>query len=619
MQIVAPPTRYSPSRSLWSLMALILLLLFAGWLRTRHIVAFYEWPDEIWSLWHVQGTFAEAMSRVPYDWPPLFSVMTWLWTQVAGKTLEASRYLMILMGLLMVASMYRASGVFFELAAPQAAGKRGAQWVALLASATFGYLVFSNVEVRAYGLVLLLGVLALWMTLRWLRQPHRWRRRVLVALTLALMLYSTFTSVLFIAFLSLMVLAVRPRLLLRWVEVGVLTVIMALPAVIQFVDNAARRLDVMEQPPKDFITEMLRIFGAYGGTLAQAVLIGIALLLVLLGVMRRRLSRRWGLLLVLWVIIPAGIYLALPNREYLNVRYVWWVSLGLVLLVATAALFLPRLMQWCALALLAGMAFLPVDWLQFRVGATEAAPMRMVLSWFAQHIRPGDVLIKDPYCVCGVAIAWDYFLPQFFPQGELPWVDEPGDHARVWYLATTGWQQDEALKARIMTGRKESIFVGPWNFLLRLYEGPPLWQGIALGDTIAFNGYEITDNRATFREDDTLEVKLWWSALHTPPMDYSISLSLMDEFGNLVTQSDGPAQAPDTPRQTSAWQPGTYYEDYRSLHLPIGLLGRDYKLLVTVYDWQTGIRLPPAKNDSFPLAGPDAEYLLLRTISVVSY
>lgn len=103
-----------------------------------------------------------------------------------------------------------------------------------------------------------------------------------------------------------------------------------------------------------------------------------------------------------------------------------------------------------------------------------------------------------------------------------------------------------------------------------------------------------------------------------PPMDYSISLSLLDEFGNLVAQSDGPAQAPDTPEQMSAWQPGAYYEDYRTLTLPEQLASRDYQLVVAVYDWQTGERLTPAANPSFKVEAT-AKYLLLKTISVVSY
>lgn len=151
------PTR-STSRSMSSLVFLLggatLLLLFAGWLRMQHIVSLYEWPDEIWSLWHVQGSFSQAMSRVPYDWPPLFSIVSWVWTQIVGPTLEASRILMIQFAMLSLAFTYRATVLFYERIAPEAAGRRGAAWVALVASVSMSYLIFESVEVRAYGMVL---------------------------------------------------------------------------------------------------------------------------------------------------------------------------------------------------------------------------------------------------------------------------------------------------------------------------------------------------------------------------------------------------------------------------------------------------------------------------------
>ena len=401
--------------------------------------------------------------------------------------------------------------------------------------------------------------------------------------------------------------------------VSLLTLGLTLPTVPQFLNSALGRLNVMPQPPAPFPEAMAQIFSLFGSTTAYEGVVGVALLLVLFYVLRRRLNWRYGLLLLAWVSVPAMMYVLKPNREFLSLRYMWWVALGIAVLIGAAAIYLPQKMQWVVIVLLLGLTTLPVDWLQFRPVQTEAAPMRMVLSWFAEHIRPGDVVIKDPYCICGVPIAWDYFLPQFFPQGYLPWVTEPGTHSRVWYLATTGWQQDEKLKASILDGRKESIFVGPWNFLLRLYEGPPLWHGIGFGDQIALNGFEIPENRTTFRENDTVQVKLWWSVLRKPDMDYSISLAVFDEYGKLVTQNDGPAQAEGTPEQMTAWKPGAYYEDYRTLTLPIGTPGINYTLVVTVYDWQSGKRLPPAANSIFPFSGINPDYLLLQKFSVVSY
>ncbi len=585
----------------------------------QHIVTFYEWPDEIWSLWHVQGTFSEALSRVPYDWPPLFSIVAWVWMQIAGPSLEASRVLMIQFALLTLVFMYRAALVFYAQIAPDAKGRRDAAWVALAATASMAYLIFASVEVRAYGVVLMFGSLALWLTLRWLKQPANGWRTVLLALTLALMFYSTFTTVLYIGFLCFVVVVIRPRLIPRLIVVGVLAMIIALPAVIQFMGNATSRLNVMAQPPDPFLQEMFEVFRSFGGTSAYVAIMGVALIIVAICVLRRRLNWRYGLILLAWVSVPAAVYVLKDNREFLNVRYMWWVVIGIVMLIGAATVYFPRIAQWGVILLLLGLTYAPVDWLSFRVGSTEAAPMRMVLSWFAEHIRPGDVIIKDPNCACGVPIAWDYFVPQFFPQGRLPWATEPGNHSRVWYLATTGWKQDEKLKADIMKGRKESIFVGPWNFLLRLYEGPPLWQGVSFGDQIGLNGFEVLDNRETFRENDSIQVKLWWSALKKPSMDYSISLAVLDKDGNLLTQIDGAAQADGTPQQMSAWEPGQYYEDYRTIKLPIGTPSQDYKLVVTVYDWQTGQRLIPAANTTFPLAGANNDYLLLENLSVVSY
>jgi len=102
-------------------------------------------------------------------------------------------------------------------------------------------------------------------------------------------------------------------------------------------------------------------------------------------------------------------------------------------------------------------------------------------------------------------------------------------------------------------------------------------------------------------------------------MDYSISLAIFDEYGKLIAQSDGPAHGDGTPEQMSQWQPGKYYEDNRTITIPVGAPGRDYTLVVAVYDWQTGKRLAPAANSIFPFSGINAQYLLLEKFSVVSY
>jgi hypothetical protein len=257
-----------------------------------------------------------------------------------------------------------------------------------------------------------------------------------------------------------------------------------------------------------------------------------------------------------------------------------------------------------------------VDWTSYRLAVTTSPPFRSVFGWLAERMRPGDVLVIDPNCACGEPVGWHYFVSQFFPTGYLPIVDHPGEAARVWYLSTDGWPRDEQLLDEVLDGRKPSIFVGPWNFLLRLYEGPPSWEGTPFGDSIRLNGVEIAEGDHLLARGDSLAVKLWWSTEQALAVDYSISVALLDSRGNLVAQADGPASAPDTPEQTSAWQPGVYYEDDRTLTLPDDVRGGGYRLVAAVYQWWDNARLTPEPNALFPTSTDDG-YLVVDTVRVM--
>jgi hypothetical protein len=295
----------------------------------------------------------------------------------------------------------------------------------------------------------------------------------------------------------------------------------------------------------------------------------------------------------------------------------WWVALGLALAVGSAAAHMPRPGRLIAAAALLLVPFLPVDYTAYGETGGYSPPFRAAFGWLRERLRPGDVLVIDPQCQCGWPQGWAYFVPQYFPSGYLPIVETPGDAARVWYLATEGWPQDEALRADVERGRAPGEFFGPWNFLLRLYEGPPSWEGVPFGSTIRFHGAEIVGNHTVVRENDTLDVRLWWSAAAAPGVDYSFSVAVLDRQGQIVTQADGPAQHPDTPEQTSLWVPGVYYQDSRTLHLPPDLHdGSGYRLVVTVYQWWDGVRLQPEPNDQWP-AGDG--YLELQRLTVVSW
>jgi hypothetical protein len=289
-----------------------------------------------------------------------------------------------------------------------------------------------------------------------------------------------------------------------------------------------------------------------------------------------------------------------------------------MLVMAGAMLAWPRRLQWVGLIGAVGIGFIPVDFTTYRVGLTESPPVRQMMEWLQPRLRPGDVLIRDPKCACGDSVAWDYFMALYFPTGDLPIVTSPQGQQRVWYLATTGWPQDEDLRRSIERGRLAREFVGPWNFLLRLYEGPPALGAAVFGEALLFNGMEVIGNREVYREDDTLRVQLWWSALAPIDRDYTVSLSVLDRDGRLVAQDDQQPTSGETPPTMTDWRVGRQYLDERTLRLPAGLEEGQYQLLLTVYWWETVERLPIEGSPNL-IYDAEGRYVVLRRFEVMAY
>ena len=604
-----------PRNRLWLLTC---LLMFAAALRIGHIVDFLEWLDEIWAVWHAQDTFADVLARTTTDWPPTFGVLTWGWMQIAGRHLEVFRWVSVLYSMLGLAFTYRAALAFCRFNSKGVMPSFYAAFLSATVYATMGFMLFSGVDARPYAPLLALGPLALWMIIRWLRCPT-WQRAAYTALAMTAMLYIGFTALPFIVYLTLFVLVLKPQLFPRWMGVGGVVLLLVLPLATQFLANSANRLNAMPQPVPPFPEAMIKIYAEFGGTAWFLIPLAIAGMLLITQAVRFPAQRHKVLLLFAWILVPAAAYFGLNNNEFMKPRYVWWVAIGLTVLIGYAAVRLPRPAQWGAIALFALLPLIPLDFNMYRLAVTSSPPYRSVFSWLAQRLRPGDVLVIDPHCQCGDRpYGWDYFVSLYFPSGHLPIVDHPGAASRVWYLSTEGWERDEELLAAVQAGRKPSDFVGPWNFLLRLYEGPPSWEGVSFGGKLRLHGVEILETGNILADNEAFQVKLWWSADEPLDRDYSISLAVFDSQGSLIAQADGPPRAPDTPDQTSVWQPEVYYEDFRTIQLRRGLKEGTYYLVVTVYQWWDNVRLLPEDNTLWRRTGQAGSYLELEQITILN-
>ncbi|GAB4475402.1 MAG: hypothetical protein Kow00124_16350 [Anaerolineae bacterium] len=94
----------------------------------------------------------------------------------------------------------------------------------------------------------------------------------------------------------------------------------------------------------------------------------------------------------------------------------------------------------------------------------------------------------------------------------------------------------------------------------------------------------------------SLLVALAWLPEDTPAVDYSVFLHLVDAQGTIAAQLDGPPAEGRHP--TTTWARGERVIDLRRIILPPDLPAGEYQLIVGVYNWQTGERVPLADGST---------------------
>lgn len=172
------------------------------------------------------------------------------------------------------------------------------------------------------------------------------------------------------------------------------------------------------------------------------------------------------------------------------------------------------------------------------------------------------------------------------------------------YEGETGWQDGKRLavtqvepalplsegKTLVRLGGYARGKHGQWQALPLVAAPPATPFAVQFGDSIALNG--VTAAKTEVKAGDLVPFTLYWQALQTPALDYSVFAHILDANGNKVAQLDWQPHDAIGRLPATAWLVGQPVVDTQTLTLPTTLAPGEYHLIVGLYNWQNGQRLP---------------------------
>ena len=186
------------------------------------------WFDEMYTLGIASAGSLSEMWRGVVDiesTPPLFYLLTWIWTNLVGSDSEAA-----LRTVSAVAGVLTVPAAFFALR--RLCGNSIAAATAWLC-ATSPMLVFYSLDARSYSLFVLMSLLSIWSLGLLLEESTR-KRWVLLAVANAAMLWTHYFAVYLILAELLVINWLRPMLRRKLIAWSGLTALLVLPLVPMF-------------------------------------------------------------------------------------------------------------------------------------------------------------------------------------------------------------------------------------------------------------------------------------------------------------------------------------------------------------------------------------------------
>jgi hypothetical protein len=180
-------------------------------------------------------------------------------------------------------------------------------------------------------------------------------------------------------------------------------------------------------------------------------------------------------------------------------------------------------------------------------------------------------------------------------------------HARSTIRASEVMFQDTPVQVRAQTGSSvkvngtiaESYEIGEEMFVRQpRIAGAVRVLGVQLGSSIQLVGYRLEPTR--YVPGESLQLVLYWETLDELSEDYTVFVHVVDGLGNIVAQWDSKPRQNQLP--TTDWAVGEIIDDLHTVPTPPDLPAGEYRIVVGMYDWQSGTRVPAfgRSGEAFP-------------------
>lgn len=183
--------------------------------------------------------------------------------------------------------------------------------------------------------------------------------------------------------------------------------------------------------------------------------------------------------------------------------------------------------------------------------------------------------------------------------------------ATIWLTVYPWGRPDEALPVRIngkIMGHGLALTHVKIEPLQPLVYAPPYRSDAEFGHLARLIGYDAPRQHTA---GEPLPLTLYWQAAAPDGHDYAVFVHLLDPAGELAAQADGPPQQGRYP--TSIWAAGEQIEDKRVLLTPGDAAPGLYRLVVGMYEWESGRRLPAFSDTGEPLTN---DALILHEVEI---